>query len=190
MKIERIEPDKILVILTDKELSDFGLKSSELGRGAMGERRFINNILSMAEIKTGIHLRGRHIVLENKPFAGGCMIIINVNNAPRKKLKVYRFEGNFLFVFKDPRRLYACAALIDKADMHLSSRLYKRQDGYVLLIPKNKRSRSLLELLDLFGEEDEIDRFAPTPLGYLIFPNNAVGCLAEQVRRGKNKAEM
>lgn len=184
MKIEKIDHNRILIILSDDELSDFGLKSSDLGKGDMKEKRFLNNMLGLAEIKTGISIRGQHIVLENKPFAGGCMLLIKVRRRTGLKFKLYKPAGIFLFLFDDPRRLFSCAALLDKADIHLSSRLFRREDGYILFLPKNKRSRSVLTYLDLFGVEEIPDEYSPTPLGIPLCKKDAIGFLAAKVRNG------
>ena len=109
MNIEKINSEKLLISLCDKELEEYNLTYEGLSFTDSRSKRVIQELLIRAESKTGMKLNGKKLMIEAMKYDHGCILLVTVVN--RRKRKIYSIKSrsnSYVFSFTSAEELLAC----------------------------------------------------------------------------------
>lgn len=89
MTVNRLSYNRVLIILCEKDMSDFSLDYDTLSFDDAHSRRIIMRILQVACRKSGIETRGKSVNVEALSFKDDCYILVTVSS---KKGRTYRLK--------------------------------------------------------------------------------------------------
>ena len=150
MTINRLDERRVLVVLADRDMSDFALSFAEMGMDNAHSRRIILRLTKLACRKTGIDTRGKRLSVEALMMGEGCYLLVTVKGITRRyRLKrgggvCFRFEGCSEF-------LGAVEAAYRRGFMCAKNAAYVRGGVYYLLFGYPALPKALRGLLSEFG---------------------------------------
>ena len=152
MNIERIDKNKVLIDLCDKEMERLSIEYSTLH--IPQNKPVIKAFIELAKAKTGINTYPHSkIRIEAMPYEGGCFLLITLkypNLFVGKKFRIVRkvFERIFLFGTSNDM-IQAIQKLYGDGNFRYQSRLILYREHYCLLIEScvgiDKKSVHILE---------------------------------------------
>ncbi len=147
MNIEKINSEKLLISLCDKELEEYNLTYEGLSFADNQSKRVIQELLIRAESKTGMKLNGRKLMIEAMKYDRGCILLVTV--VSRHKRKVYSIKSrsnSYAFRFTDAEEMLSCIEQLYIANerSRKSSILFDSRNYYLILgnsIPSDRFMR-------------------------------------------------
>lgn len=150
MTINRLDERRVLVVLADRDMSDFALDFAEMGMDNAHSRLIIMRLTRLACRKTGIDTRGKRLSIEALAVGKGCYLLVTVKRKPRRyRLKsgggvCFSFEGCTAF-------LGAVEAAYRQGFMCAKNAAYQRGGVYYLLFGYPALPKALRGMLGEFG---------------------------------------
>ncbi|MBP3436533.1 MAG: adaptor protein MecA [Clostridia bacterium] len=193
MEIIRINDNKLKVILTEQDMTDYALSTEELNYDNTETRRALWEILDEAKQKTGFNAAAERIFVQAYPDKkGGCEIYVTKFGEGERSVK--REEGKrilrgrvSIFAFEDFNMLCEVCAKIHKRGGVYESAVFFHSPLYYLFIkePLSTAIFSQSKLSPLSFVEEYTPRAKSNLLGaYIrehgecILPKNAIERLA------------
>ena len=134
MTIERIQPNKIKVLLDGQELQTFALSFEKLSYKDPRSRRFLQQLYFACAEASGLTRTPGKLMIEIYPFINrGCVVLFTVpsGDAPRK-LRLKK-ASTYIFRFTDGGDLLGCMRRLHPNARDITdSALYRMQGGYYL----------------------------------------------------------
>lgn len=99
MTINRLDDRRVLVVLANKDMSDFSLDFAAMDMDNAHARKIILRLTRLACRKSGIDIRGKRLNVEALMMGEGCYLLVTVRKSPRRyRLKrgggaCFRFDG-------------------------------------------------------------------------------------------------
>lgn len=175
MTIEMAGKNRIIVLLSEADLKSYHTDFSALGTSNMHGRHLINEVLSLAQKKTGISFSNKKITIEALSCRFGCMMIITVSKKRRLYRILRREEKSVCFVFADEYGVLCCLGLLYLSGMEKQRcSLYRENSRLILVLPLNKKSRRIIPLVQLFASECSSGCGKLTEQADTVFADNAV----------------
>lgn len=150
MTINRLDERRVLVVLADRDMSDFALDFAEMGMDNAHSRLIIMRLTRLACQKTGIDTRGKRLSVEALAVEKGCYLLVTVKVRPRR----YRLKsgGGLCFCFEGCSEfLGAVEAAYRRGFMCTKNAAYQRGGVYFLLFGYPALPKALRGLLCEFG---------------------------------------
>ena len=148
MNIEKINSEKLLISLCDKELEEYNLTYEGLSFSDNRSKRVIEELLIRAEGKTGMKLNGKKLMIEAMKYDHGCILLVTVVN--RHKRKIYSIKSrsnNYAFRFDCAEELLACIEQLYRAnETNKKSSILSDSRNYYLLLGNCIPSESFMRI--------------------------------------------
>lgn len=151
MTITQLDGRRVLVVLGNKDMSDFALDFHKMGMENAHARKILLRLTRLACRKSGIDTRGKRVHIEALPLGEGCYLLVSVNS----KTKRYRLKrgGCRCFVFADSGAfLNAVEAAYRSGCCRSKAAAYAWRGGYALVFDYPALPRALHRLLGEFAE--------------------------------------
>ena len=154
MTINRLDGQRVLVVLGGKDMTDFALDFEEMSMTDAHVRRILLRLTRLACRKTGIGTGGKRIRIEALSVGEGCYLLVTVQRQTRR----YRLKrgGSCCWEFGDVSAFLGAAEAAYRLPYHLAkSAAYTENGRYYLLygypaVPKTLR-RTLSEFAEKTG---------------------------------------
>ncbi len=136
MNIEKINSEKLLISLCDKELEEYNLTYEGLNFSDNRSKRVIEELLIRAESKTGMKLNGKKLMIEAMKYDHGCILLVTVVKHRKRKIYSIKSRSNsYAFRFTCAEELLSCIEQLYRANERnkKSSILFDNHNYYLLL---------------------------------------------------------
>ena len=136
MNIEKINSEKLLISLCDKELEEYNLTYEGLSFADNRSKRVIEDLLIRAESKTGMKLNGKKLMIEAMKYDHGCILLVTVVNRHKRRIYSIKSRSNsYAFSFTCAEELLSCIEQLYRANERgrNSSILFDNRNYYLML---------------------------------------------------------
>lgn len=136
MNIEKINSEKLLISLCDKELEEYNLTYEGLSFSDKCSKGVIEDLLIRAESKTGMKLNGKKLMIEAMKYDHGCILLVTIVNRHKRKIYSIKSRSNsYAFSFTCAEELLSCIEQLYRANERSknSSILFDNRNYYLVL---------------------------------------------------------
>lgn len=189
MTVEQIDSTRLIIALCDEDMKNFSLNYDTLCLKDPHSNKILKQLLLLAEIKTGIDIHNKKIMVEAMNFENGCILLVTFSlkeNLTYRRYKIKTVPHIFIAEFKNVETLFLCIEKLCDKDLYIPpSSLYAWNGKYELIfVSKISLRRKLRHLLTEFCDcftDDIIFRDRICEHGTEICGTNAVQKLLEVV---------
>ena len=178
LTINKLDGRRVLLVLADKDMTDFRLDFARLGMENEHSRKIIMRLIGLACRKTGIETRGKRLSVEALMFSEGCYFLVTVKEKRRRYVR--RRLGESCFEFETAADfLNAVEAAYRQGYCLAKNAAYERSGRYYLLFDYPAVPRSLRRVFGEFALCRQGPLFSAhiREHGNLVCPRNAVATI-------------
>ena len=84
MTINRLDGQRVLVVLEDKEMTDYALDFGKMDMENAHARKILLRLTRLACLKSGIETRGRRVSVEALSMGESCYLLVTVRRHPQR----------------------------------------------------------------------------------------------------------
>ena len=184
MKINRLNNDKIRILLSHRELEAFGIVLESIGPDDPATQEWIGLLLEAAERHTGFYPEDGHLYVEAVPTGEGCAVVLSKTALETEQSKPSVLSP-VVFLFENGADLAAGARRLYRQYAHriYQSALYQNGSEYLLVLrPLDQRSMESSLLLSEYGTpiaEGELSAAVIDEHCTPLYPSDALEHLSE-----------
>ena len=137
MKIERIDPRRIMISMTENELEGYSLSFEEMSLREKRTRNVLKELMERAAERTGISFRNKKVMIEALRYNNGCVFLLTVSEKERKRrtFRIRYYSDSYVFIFDDAESLLACIRALYRMDVsRIRSTVYLYGKKYYLVL--------------------------------------------------------
>ena len=151
LTINRLDGQRVLVVLGGKDMSDFALDFEEMDMENAHARKILLRLTRLACRKTGISLSGKRVHIEALTVGEGCYLLVTVQRRSRR----YRLKrsGSCCWQFQDVTAFLGAAEALCRLPYRLAKNAaYTLGGAYYLLFGYPAVPKALRHVLGEFAE--------------------------------------
>jgi len=137
--MELSENGCLTIMLTERDLQQFGLRFEDLDYAKPATRTAVQNMLAAARRELGFDSSGS-LLIEALPAASGCILLVTPTG-PHRRIRMKRAAGPFIYFLSDEEALFQLAAAWRRIfgssfdeNPESESSLYAFGNGYRLVV--------------------------------------------------------
>lgn len=162
MTVEQIDNTRLIIALCDEDMKNFSLNYDTLCLKDPHSNKILKQLLLLAEIKTGIEIHNKKIMVEAMNFENGCILLVTLSlreNLKYRRYKIKTVPYIFIAEFKNIETLFLCIEKLRDKSLYIPpSWLYVFNGKYELIfvskITLRQRLHHLLtEFCDYFTDD-------------------------------------
>ena len=180
MTVNRLDENKVLVVLGSQDMRDFSLNFEVMGMDDAQSRKIILRLMRLACQRSGIDIRGRRVGVEALMMNEDCYLLVTVKK-PSRFYKLKRSSGRG-FRFADSTALMnAVEAVYRERFFSKKNSLYERGGKYYLLFEYPALPRRMQRILSEFSDKNGGSLFcaAAREQGRALCRHNAIESLGQ-----------
>ncbi len=179
MTINKLDGSRVLVVLGDKDMTDFALDFRSLGLENDHARKILLRLTRLACHKSGIDIRGKRLHVEALMMGEDCYLLVTVKNRVRKYIlrrggSCWRFATvtDFLNAVEAALRSRCCTT---------KNAAFEWNGSYYLLFDYPALPKALRRVLSEFSAEraGALQSAQVREHGRLLCAKNAVACIGQ-----------
>ena len=151
LTINKLDGRRVLLVLADKDMTDFRLDFARLGMENEHSRKIIMRLIGLACRKTGISLSGKRVHIEALTVGEGCYLLVTVQRRSRR----YRLKrsGSCCWQFQDVTAFLGAVEALCRLPYRLAKNAaYTLGGAYYLLFGYPAVPKALRHVLGEFAE--------------------------------------
>ena len=152
LTINKLDESRVLVVLAQRDMSDFALDFQSMDMQDDHSRRILLRLTRLACRKSGIDFHGRQVHIEALTVGQGCYLLVTVRQ--RKKRFTRKRGGSVCYEFSDSSTfLNAVEAAYRLGFCTSKNAAYQQNGAYYLLYDYPALPKPLHRLLTEFGKK-------------------------------------